>query len=84
MVNFSILKVGKIRQVLYLAKVNVGVKIEQEMRDKFELIADQQSLSYADLIRVALHDYLRRYEKENGRIDPAEINQMKLINDKSK
>lgn len=51
-----------------MAKVLLGVKIEPEMKQKLEYIADRMSMGYPDTVRVALSSYIQKFEKENGKI----------------
>lgn len=65
-----------------MAKINIGVKIEEDMKGKYELIAEKEGMSYADLVRIALFEYVKKYERENGKITPGELNQLKLIKER--
>jgi len=59
-----------------IAKVPVNTKIEAEMKAKLEIIGKKSSLSYADVVRMALFEYISKFEKMNGKITPEEINQI--------
>lgn len=52
-----------------MAKVNSGFKMEDTIRYKLDIIAEQEGLSYADLCRIILYNYIKDYEKERGVID---------------
>lgn len=65
-----------------VAKVPVNAKIETEMKAKLEIIAKNSSLSYADVVRMALFEYIQKYEKANGKISAEEINQILLFDKK--
>ena len=65
-----------------MAKVPVNAKIEAEMKAKLELIAKNSSLSYADVVRIALFELIQKYEKTNGKISTEEINQILLFDKK--
>lgn len=62
-----------------MAKTNIGVKIENEMKAKLEIIGKNNSISYADTVRIALVEYIQRHEKNFGKISPEEINQLLLF-----
>jgi|GEM_PF-5656506 len=49
-------------------KVNVNSKIEDSMKKKFEHMAKMEDVSYSDIIRIALFEYLQKYEVKNGKI----------------
>lgn len=59
-----------------MAKVNINVKIESEMKAKMEIIADKESVSYADAVKFALLCYIKEFEKNNGFISEADISQI--------
>jgi len=46
------------------------------MKAKLEIIGKKSSLSYADVVRMALFEYISKFEKMNGKITPEEINQI--------
>ena len=62
-----------------VAKVPINAKIETEMKAKMEIIAKNSSLSYADIVRMALFEHIQKYEKANGKISTEEINQILLF-----
>ena len=62
-----------------MAKVPVNAKIESQMKAKLEIIGRKNSLSYADTVRMALCEYIGKFEKTNGKIAPEEINQTLLF-----
>jgi len=64
-----------------MAKVPVNTKVESEMKTKLEIIARKSSLSYADVVRIALFEYISRFEKATGKIAAEEINQVALFGD---
>lgn len=49
-----------------MAKVPVNAKIETQMKAKLEIIGRKNSLSYADVVRMALCEYIGKFEKANG------------------
>lgn len=49
------------------------------MKAKLEIIGKRNSLSYADVVRLALFEYIGKFEKSNGKIHPEEINQVLLF-----
>jgi|WetSurMetagenome_2_1015567.scaffolds.fasta_scaffold1715508_2 hypothetical protein len=51
-----------------MPKVLHAVKIEVEMRCKLEEISHRTVLSLADVTRIALSEYIQKYEKEYGKI----------------
>jgi predicted transcriptional regulator len=65
-----------------MAKVLMAVKVEADMKAKVELIAQKSSLSSPDIIKMALLEFIQKFEKANGRIKPEEINQILLFNKK--
>jgi hypothetical protein len=65
-----------------MAKVPVNTKVEAEMKAKLELIGRKSSLSYADVVRLALFEYICKFEKGNGKIHSDEVNQVLLFEDK--
>ena len=62
-----------------MAKVPVNAKIEMQMKAKLEIIGRKNSLSYADVVRMALFEYIGKFEKTNGKIAPEEVNQTLLF-----
>jgi hypothetical protein len=62
-----------------MAKVPVNAKIESQMKAKLEIIGTKNSLSYADVVRMALCEYIGKFEKTNGKIAPWEVNQILLF-----
>ena len=62
-----------------MAKVPVNAKIETQMKAKLEIIGRKNCLSYADVVRMALCEYIAKFEKTNGRIAPEEVNQTLLF-----
>lgn len=67
-----------------MAKVPVNAKIESQMKAKLALIGTKSSLSYADVVRMALYEYIGKFEKTNGKIAPGEINQVLLFDNARK
>jgi len=61
------------------AKVNIGVKIENEMKIRIEYISKNEGTSYPDWIRFTLFEGIKKYEKENGKITPENLNQIRLL-----
>ena len=51
-----------------MSKVLHAVKIELEMRNKLEELSKRTVLSLADVTRIALSEYIQKYEKEHGEI----------------
>lgn len=51
-----------------MTKVLHAVKIEVEMKNKLEEISQRSVLSLADVTRIALSEYIQKYEKEYGKI----------------
>lgn len=51
-----------------MAKVVLGVKVEAEMRSKLEVIASENSISYADQTRMFLLAGIQDFEKKHGKI----------------
>ena len=51
-----------------MSKVLDAVKIELEMRNKLEELSKRTVLSLADVTRIALSEYIQKYEKEHGKI----------------
>lgn len=47
-----------------MAKINVNVKIESIMKEKLTEIANQKYLSYPDVVKVALSEYIEKNSKE--------------------
>jgi hypothetical protein len=66
------------------AKLNIGVKIENDMKTKIEYIAKFEGVSYADWIRFTLFEAIKKFEKENGKITAENLNQLKLFAEKEK
>lgn len=62
-----------------MAKTLISVKVEPEMRAKIDIIAQYNSISYADAVRMALVDYIQKHERQHGRISAEEINQILLF-----
>lgn len=62
-----------------MAKVPVNAKIEAQMKAKLEIIGRRNCLSYADVVRMALCEYIGKFEKTNGKIAPEEVNQILLF-----
>lgn len=61
-----------------MAKVTLGVKTEQRMKDKLRYIAKVKGVGYADHVRFALMKDIDDYEKKHGIIDNVLINQIKI------
>jgi len=53
------------------------------MKAKMELIGRKNCLSYADVVRMALFEYIGKFEKTNGRINPEELNNILLFGNKT-
>ena len=70
------------KEVIAMAKVPVNTKVEAGMKAKMELIGRKSSLSYADVVRMALFEYIGKFEKSNGKIHPEEINQIVMFGNK--
>jgi hypothetical protein len=51
-----------------MSKVLHAVKIEVEMQNKLKEISQRAVLSLADVTRIALSEYIQKYEKEYGEI----------------
>ena len=64
-----------------MAKAPVNAEIETQMKAKLEIIGRKNSLSYADVVRMALCEYIGKFEKANGKFNPEEINQILLFSD---
>ena len=60
-----------------MAKVNLGVKVEPEMKYKVEYIAEKESIAFTDAVRYALLEHIRKYEKENGKITTCDLEKFK-------
>ena len=60
-----------------MAKVNLGVKVEPEMKYKVEYIAEKESIAFTDAVRYALLEHIRKYEKENGKITTFDLEKFK-------
>lgn len=60
-------------------KKNVNTMVEESMINKLKVIAEKSSLSYPDIVRLALHHYILTYEKGNGKIKPEELLQIQMF-----
>jgi len=49
------------------------------MKAKLEIIGRKNCLSYADVVRMALCEYIGKFEKTNGKIAHEEVNQILLF-----
>jgi len=62
-----------------MGKINAGLKIEEIIKKKLEYIAQDEGISYADLSRMIIFNYIQEYEKKKGKIDSSTLYQMNLL-----
>lgn len=57
-----------IKEVL-ITMINVSVRITESMKLKLLAIADDQSITLPDAMRIAFMNFINQYEKQYGKID---------------
>lgn len=60
-------------------KKNVNAKVEELLVDKLRVVAKNEGFSYPQAVAIALHQYIKAYEKKNGEISNQDILQMQLF-----
>lgn len=65
-----------------MAKEQISVKVEANMKAKIQIIANRESRGAADVLRSAMLAYIENHEDKYGRISADEINQTVLFGDK--
>lgn len=53
--------------LLYMGKTLTAIRIEQNQLDKLEKIAKSEDRSVSYLIRIAVEEFLKRWEKKEGK-----------------
>ena len=56
-----------------MAKINLDVKVDENMKIKLKYMGEQLSVGYADTVRAALSKSIQEFEKSNGKINVEEI-----------
>ncbi len=59
-------------------KPKIVIYTEEEIIEKLDLIASKQNRSRGNMGETIIKEYIERYEKENGRINSAELSITKI------
>lgn len=54
---------------MLITMINVSVRITESMKLKLLAIADDQSITLPDAMRIAFMNFINQYEKQYGKID---------------